>query len=81
MKVLNSRIQKLCSRDAFTDSSVKSKQGTDSSVDINIFTDIISDYFTDSGLESMSHINEKMYRVRLQKQKPKLIAFFHVILN
>ena len=34
MKLLNSQIQKLCSRGAFTDSSVKSIQGTDSSVDI-----------------------------------------------
>ena len=34
MKLLNSPIQKLCSRGAFTDSSVKSNQATDSSVDI-----------------------------------------------
>ena len=34
MKLLNSRIQKVCSRSVFTDSSVKSKQDTDLSVDI-----------------------------------------------
>ena len=34
MQLLNSPIQKLCSRSALTDSSVKSNQGTDSSVDM-----------------------------------------------
>ena len=55
MKLLNSPIQKLCSRGTFSDSSVKSNQGTDSSADY-IFTDKISDYFTDLDLERMLSI-------------------------